>query len=89
MQGDLVERCKQEGYALETEREFISELYLKLANYLIKYDKNDAKALNYLERFNHIFRALKFNPNHEHIQQLMISIHFKTDDMDECLSRCK
>jgi hypothetical protein len=51
MQGDLVERCKQEGYPLDPERKFISELYLKLSNYLVKYDRNDSKALNYLDRY--------------------------------------
>ena len=89
MQGDLVERCKQEGYALEPERKFISELYLKLSNYLVKYDRNDSKALNYLDRLLINFRALKFNPNDELIYQLMISIYFKTEDFDECLSKCK
>ena len=51
MQGDIIERCKQDGYALDPERKFISELYLKLANYLVKFENNDSKALNYLDRY--------------------------------------
>lgn len=68
---------------MDPERKIISELYLKLANYLVKYDRNDAKALQYLDR------ALKYNPTDEKIYQLMISIYFKTDDFDECFAKCK
>ena len=39
----------------------ISELYLKLANYLVKFENNDAKALTYLDR------ALKYDMNDEKI----------------------
>ena len=43
---------------MEPERKTISELYLKLANYLVKYEKNDAKALNYLDRFIFLIKEL-------------------------------
>ena len=39
----------------------ISELYLKLANYLVKFENNDPKALTYLDR------ALKYDNNDEKI----------------------
>ena len=47
----MIEKCKQDGYALDPERKIISELYLKLANYLVKFENNDSKALNYLDRY--------------------------------------
>lgn len=43
---------------MEPERKTISELYLKLANYLVKYEKNDSKALNYLDRLKIIIIEL-------------------------------
>ena len=39
----------------------ISQLYLNLANYLVKFENNDAKALTYLDR------ALKYSMNDEAI----------------------
>jgi tetratricopeptide repeat protein 21B len=61
MQSNLIERVKQESGNVEEERKNLAEIYFELGKYLIKYEKNDKKALECYEA------SLKQNPDNEKI----------------------
>ncbi|EGR31890.1 tetratricopeptide repeat protein [Ichthyophthirius multifiliis] len=82
LQTEVIEKAKQESEDVENERKYIGQLFLELAKYTIKYERNEQAALAILQECN------KYVQDQENVLELEAEIYLNGGQKADCENKC-